>query len=120
MNLLNQSMRQLYEGSMPQEYFSDRKNGPRPRVIEDVSPTVWYGIRSLYSRLCNDESFGNSFPFICRSGPDNGGCNTDLLDWTLKAEIPDITLPLISQPPTSVILDLIEFCYKYVAKEAVA
>lgn len=98
-------------------YFSDRENGPKPRIIEEISPTVWKGVVALVSRMIKDASFGYSFPRLCHTGPICGYDN-DLFNSTLKAEIPEISWPLSlkKRPKTLTILDFIEFCHKYTAK----
>ena len=102
---------------MSHEYFSDRERGHRPRIIEEIPPTVWDGIHGLIYQLQNNESFGHAFSHYCPDGPDNCGCDETLFNTRLRAEIPDIVLPLNETPPPDlVILDLIEFCYKYTSK----
>ena len=102
---------------MPQEYFSDKEKGTRPRIIENISPTIWDGIQGLIYKLQNNESFGYAFPRYCRDGPDSCGCDKALFEATLKCEIPEMVLPIGQNPPPDlVILDLIEFCHKYTAK----
>lgn len=102
---------------MSQEYFSDRENGTRPRTIDKISQTVWNGIQGIVYRKQNDGSFGHAFPRYCKDGPESCGCDMDLFEAALKSEIPEIVLPLGETPPPDlVILDLIEFCYKYTAK----
>jgi hypothetical protein len=102
---------------MAGEYFSDRENGPKPRIIEEISPTVWGGIYAIVSKRINDASFGNSFPKTCFHGP-ICGCDNKLFINTLKAEIPEIHWPLSAEktPHLLIILDFIEFCHKYIAK----
>jgi len=100
---------------MSQDYFSDRQNGTRPRTNDKVSQPVWDGIQGVIYKLQNDGSFGHSFPLYC--GSYSCGCDNDLFEAALKSEIPDIVLPLgKTKPPDLVILDLIEFCYKYTSK----
>lgn len=99
------------------EYFSDRENGPRPRMNEEIPPTVWNGIVMIVDRALDDESFGLSFPQQCE---DNKGiCGTDTKKFynTLYAEIPDLIDRLDPEtvPPFLSILDLIEFCHTYIA-----
>lgn len=102
---------------MAGEYFSDRENGPKPRIIEEISPTVWGGIFTIVSKRITDASFGNSFPKTCFHGP-ICGCDNKLFINTLKAEIPGIPWPLSAEktPHLLIILDFIEFCHKYIAK----
>jgi hypothetical protein len=99
-------------------YFSDRELGPKPRTIEDISQKVWGGIVAAINSRVSDGSFGYRFPAECPDGAGVYGCD-DASFWdALAAEIPDISLPLISKdvPSPLVILDFIEFCYRHVAK----
>jgi hypothetical protein len=91
---------------MPQEYFSDRENGPRPRVMEEISLTVWKGLHAVIKKWYN----GNAF---CGMGL---GQDEQFID-LLSAELPTLSWPLSTDiiPSLFDILDLIEFCYKNVA-----
>lgn len=102
---------------MAGEYFSDRENGPKPRIIEEIPLTVWGGIYAIVSRMINDSSFGNTFPKLCFHGP-ICGYDKDLFINALKAEIPNIDWPLTADtaPQLFTILDFIQFCHKYTAK----
>ncbi|ABI58650.1 AbiJ-NTD4 domain-containing protein [Nitrosomonas eutropha] len=113
------------------DYFSDRENGPRPRIGERVSPSAWGGIVGLVQSLIATGAFGVKFPEMCPDG--NGPCGTDesALALAVGAELPGLAWPLEthttepddgffakkvqSAPDTLVVLDFVEFCYRSVA-----
>lgn len=117
------------EGDM--EYYSDQVNGSQPRDRDDIPPTVRAGIVSLINGLIQTGAFGQHFPEMCQDGA--GVCGTDeqSLKHVLQAEIPSIEYPFVIEkeerewwaapthpyaPHHLVILDLIQFCYRRVAK----
>lgn len=91
---------------MPHEYFSERENGPRPRVVEEISLTVWKGLHAVINKWYN----GNAF---CGMGL---GQDEQFIN-LLSAENPTLSWPLNTDSIPSLfdILDLIEFCFKNVA-----
>lgn len=118
-------------------YFSDREQGPKPRIVEEINQTVWGGIIANIRSRISDGSFGCRFPKSCSD--DGGlpyGCDESLFDKTIIAEIPDLPSPSNDEeqvpptltvldylefhynkvPPTLAVLDLLEFCYKAVGK----
>lgn len=103
---------------MGYEYFSDRETGTKPRIIEEIPQNVWGGIVIAIQERLKDGSFGYTYPSFC---PDFSSVidGTDEQNFVvaLQAEI-DITWPLdkLSIPNIFAILDLIEFCYRSVAK----
>lgn len=99
-------------------YFSDREQGPKPRIEEAIDQNTWGGIIATIRSRINDGSFGCRFPESCMDGGVPCGCDEYSFTQALKAEIPDIPWPLDEAqfPPTLAILDLIEFCYKSVGK----
>ncbi|MGD0080765.1 MAG: hypothetical protein ABSB80_08985 [Methanoregula sp.] len=101
---------------MSHEYISDRENGPKPRIIEEISLDVWRGVVALVTRLIRNKSFGESFPVVCNQRM-IFDCDTELLVRTLKAEIATLVWPLNTNVVPSLydVLDFIEFCYKYVS-----
>jgi hypothetical protein len=100
------------------DYFSDREKGPRARVNDKIDERVWNGIWALIDSRINDGSFGYSFPETCPDGGVICGTNYGTFKNSLEAEIPDITWSYHSfeMPNTYTILDLIEFCFKKIAK----
>lgn len=113
------------------DYFSDRENGPRPRVEESVSPSVWGGIFAIVQSLSKSGAFGIKFPEICPDGAGPVGTDEKTLSLVLRAEIPAIEWPLKTTtesqdgfsfyqepfaPATLAILDFIEFCYRSIGK----
>jgi len=103
---------------MPQQYFSDREQGPRPRTSEEIPLPVWGGIVAAINSRAQDGSFGYRFPFTCPDGEVIAGCSTNDFSLALRADIPDVDWPLASQtiPPKLAILDLIEFCFQSTGK----
>jgi hypothetical protein len=104
-------------------YFSDREQGERPRVKEEIDENAWGGIVALVQSRIRDGSFGFRYPLSCADGHGPYGCDEDLFSQALKGEIPDLSWPPRSQwgsftpaPPTLAVLDLIEFCYRAVAE----
>lgn len=114
------------------EYFSDRENGLQARVNEIISPQVWGGLLALIQSALASGSFGNVFPENCPDGHGPIGSNEAALARVLRAEIPEVKWPLSDAkvinesfyssarepyaPQTVVILDLLEFCHRNIAK----
>jgi len=127
---------------MNSDYFSDRELGPTVRINEEIGREAWGGIVSIIDNLIKDGSFGLAFPDTCQDqGAMIVGTNEQSMLLSIKSEIPNlikyeersdsgfdgveelvtITInywPLdISRKPTTItILDIIEFCYRHVAK----
>ena len=112
------------------EYFSDKEQGPKARIERRISPEVWAGIVAHIQSLIASGALGKSFPEICPDGAGPIGTDENAFFHAIKAEIPDIELPLRTTenhggyfstdephtPDTFIVLDLIQFCYMYVAK----
>ena len=113
------------------EYFSDRENGPRPRIEQVISRTVWAGLVGTVQALVNSGAFGLRFPERCPDRQATCGCDLDALAASIIAEMPGLAWPLettcveeeglLSQrrpfaPDTLLILDFIEFVQAAVAK----
>ncbi len=116
---------------MTGDYFSDREIGPRPRVNEDISPSVWGGIVALVQALIATGAFGFKFPDCCPDGVGVMGTDERALALAVRAEIPDLPWSLQTvetswqrgyseeksyAPATLVALDFIEFCFWAIAK----
>lgn len=99
-------------------YFSDRELAPKPRTIEEISHKVWGGVVASINSRISDGSFGYKYPEGCPDGAGICGCDDISFYDALAAEIPDISLPLISGeiPLAMAIFDMIEFCHRNVAK----
>ncbi len=99
-------------------YFSDREQGPPPRIEETITQAVWGGIAATAQSLIADGSFGQSFPDTCPDGSAIAG--TDGRQWSqvMQAEIAGIPWPFRTDepPPTLAVLDFIEFCHRHVSK----
>lgn len=113
------------------DYFSDRGKGPRPRTEEVVSPTVWGGIVGLVQSLIAIGAFGAKYPETCPDGQGPIGTDESTLALAVQAEMPGLPWPLVTTeriqqgffseerpfaPDTLLVLDLIEFCHRMVAK----
>jgi hypothetical protein len=117
------------------DYFSDQEIGPKPRIREEIPPSVWGGIVTAIERLILTGAFGQYFPETC---PDNGsvviGTDTRAMSNAVKAEIPSIAWPLRTTvrqqdgwnteevpfaPNVLDVLDLIQFCYVHLANPVV-
>ncbi len=103
-------------GIMP--YFSERELGARPRIVEEISPSVWGGLVAILNSRLNDSSFGYRYPEECPDGNNVCGCDSHSLSLSLAAENPGISLPLDASniPPSLAILDLLEFCHRAIGK----
>ena len=122
------------------DYFSDRELGPRARNNEEIGLEAWGGIVSIIDNLIKNGSFGLAFPDTCLDGGAIVGTNERSMALSVRAEIPDLVqyekmssawgedeelqpiridywpLKVSQKPSTNTILDLIEFCYRHVAK----
>lgn len=113
------------------DYFSDRENGPRPRVDESISPFAWGGIVAIVQALISSGAFGIKYPEMCQDGAGPVGTDEKSLSLVLRAEIPDLDWPLKTTaesqenlsfdqepfaPATLVVLDFIEFCFRSIGK----
>lgn len=126
---------------MSNEYFSDREIGPRPRIQDEIQLEAWGGIVSVINTLIKNGSFGLAFPDTCPEGGATVGTNERSMALAVRSEIPDLVqserkptppwgdegeteliridywpLNPSQKPSTYTILDLIEFCYRHVAK----
>jgi hypothetical protein len=118
---------------MPDDYFSDRELGARPREVQEMQPSSWGGIVSLVESLIGTGAFGIDFPDrSCPDCPATIGTNDRAFGLALEAEIPGLKCPLRTTqeregpfgtpdvlpwaPTTMVVLDLVEFCHAHVAQ----
>ena len=85
---------------MISNYFGDIERGEHPCKKEEIPKNVWLGIKTNIENRIGKNSFSvDQAQFY------------DLLE----AELPNLKLPLTSNPPTrSDILELIQFCHKYI------
>ena len=121
----------MHNGVSTLDYFSDRENGPRPRVEECISPSAWGGIVAIVQALVSSGAFGIKYPDVCPDGAGTVGTDEKSLSLVLRAEIPELEWPLKTTtephenfsyhqepyaPTTLTILDFIEFCFRSVGK----
>ena len=103
------------------KYFSDRENGEKPRENKEINKQVWGGIRAKIAARVADGSFGKSFPENCPDDRGVTGSNEADLEDSMLSLVPNLSnygLPpwrCSANPPTWDILDLIEFCWRYIA-----
>jgi hypothetical protein len=102
-------------------YFSDRERGPRPRTTEDIGQTVWAALCHLIQSRIVDGSFGYKFPEACPDGAGPCGCDGQKFDMIARAEIPELPEQWLyayaeAPPDVLIILDLLEFCARNVAR----
>jgi hypothetical protein len=110
-------------------FYTDRTQGPRPRVREDVPADVWRGLVGLVVRRVEDGSFAREFPVRnCDDYPDAiTGTDESALDTALSTLVPDLRetrdplrsnpIPILnpgSTPPTPVVLDVIDFVAQHI------
>lgn len=92
---------------------------------------VWGGIVGLMQSLISTGAFGAKFPLRCPDGRGPIGTDESSMALAVLAEIPGLSWPLevtghvregsytetqAFAPDTRLVLDLIEFCYRAVAK----
>ena len=105
----------------PATYFSEREEGKIPRENEEIDDSAWGGIQALIQARIDDGSFGASYPATC---PDGGGIidtNKDAFWLAIRADIPNLQeqdyYPWNEKPQRTLdILDMIEFCWRYIGK----
>ena len=126
-------------------YFSETETPESPRETEEIGATVWRGLLSVIRSRVTDGAFGAKYPEICEDGTFVCGVDMVMFDDAMRAEIPELAAldSLYSNrsghsgatllaanigfelgapdilPSTLTILDLIEFCWKNVAKPSV-
>jgi hypothetical protein len=100
-------------------YFSEREWGALARTIEEVTPDAWRGIWAVVTTRVQNGSFGNAFPERCPDGHGIIGHDAGLLEATLLGD--GLMWPIEKDvvPKTPAVLDLLEFCYRNVAKPEV-
>jgi hypothetical protein len=109
------------------EYFSEKESRSKPQIVDKVTVAAWGGIVALIQSLLATGAFGFQYPEMCPDGNEPIGTDEQSFLLALKAEVPDIEWPLQKfqhesfeekawAPETAVALDLIQFCYKAVAK----
>lgn len=114
-------------------YFSDKEQKPTARTKEDIPQNVWEGIVAHIESLISNSGFAKDFPSKdCNDDDSITGTNERSFISALKAEIPNTQEnPLSTQttetdiceiihkaykPNTLMIMDVIQFCYKYVVR----
>ena len=111
------------------QYFSDKEKGTVARNIEVLDPSSWSGIAAQVQALVSTGAFAERFPEMCPDGKGPIETNESAFSASMLAEIPGLIWPLQKMelspdgftykphaPDTLVILDLIQFCHRNVAK----
>lgn len=98
--------------------YSEREHGERPRDHETIDMRVWRAIQAKIDTLVGNGSFGVNYPDrSCQDGAtDPVGTDTKSFYAALHGEVPDLDSDEYRQPPTHVIMDVIEFCWKNVSE----
>jgi hypothetical protein len=96
-------------------YYSDKYLN---NFNEQLPQIVWSGIFSIYRRSIDNGALGLNFPVNCTDALVVCGTNEDNFHNSLYAHIPNCPNPLDPKkvPELLVVLDLIEFIYKNIAK----
>lgn len=112
-------------------YFRKLIQDSGNRSGEGFSPDVWGGIVSLVNTLVATGAFGANYPELCPSDHIPIGTDEKAIGLAVQAEIPGLKWPLATTytihhgfhistypyaPDTQQVIDLIEFCYRIVAK----
>ncbi len=98
-------------------YFSEKEKGEIPREHEEIGKGAWGGIEARVQALIADGSFGASYPTTCPDGGGATGSDEDAVWKAIGAEIPNLQFFSVSTPPPTLdILDLIQFCWRYIGK----
>jgi hypothetical protein len=99
-------------------YFSDMEQGPKARVLQDMTLAACGGIIAAIRSRIADGSFGFKYPSICPDGSVCCGCDGEQFSLALGAEVPEFPWPMDPRalPPTLAVLDAVEFCYRAVGK----
>lgn len=105
---------------MTRTFYTDRVNGPVPRIREQLSEATSKGLQSLFETKAQANWLANEFPEHCADG--NGVSGTDVVAlWNnLGALLPDLRRdPWGNLSPTQtdeVLFDLIEYAANKIAK----
>lgn len=102
-------------------YFSDAIRGERPRDRESIDESAWRGIRALIKARVEDGSFGAAFPETCHDGAGPIGTDVGSFWDAMQGNIPTLAghppwHSYSDQPSTLDALDIIEFCWRSLAK----
>ncbi|MBT9258283.1 MAG: hypothetical protein KM310_00800, partial [Clostridiales bacterium] len=104
--------------SSEHSHFSDRIHGPRPRNEESISLQAWEGIWNEIKSCFDQGWFAQAYPEFCPDGKVPIAGDWKAFTTAIEAEIPDMNVWFRDEalPATEAILDLLEFCYRKVAK----
>jgi len=88
-------------------YFSEREKGPKPRTIEEITPSAWKGIWSIIHARLENGSFGNAFPDQCPDGRGVVGHSPALMEASAQGHGIIWPLDLDQVPDTLEVMDLV-------------
>ena len=102
-------------------YFSEREDGELPRTETEITTVVWDGIVAQVRTGIEDGSFGATFPENCLDGAVPSGTDETLFLNAMKADNPGLAArdwlwASDDLPTVSVVMDMIEFCWRVVGK----
>ena len=103
-------------------YFSDREAGSLPPIQTEVTIPVWKGVTSLVRVRLASGSFGARYPEVCEDGNLPVGTDYSAFWDAMYSEIPTLdnlsleVTDCFTVPPTSVVMDIIEFCWRAVGR----
>jgi hypothetical protein len=113
------------------DYFSDRENGPVPRIDQEIPPIAWAAIVVLVQAYIANGGFGFRFPVNCPDGAIPYGTDESRLGAAVRAMMPGLEWPLQTarigadysfEPPmpmapaTLLVLDFVEYVHSAIAK----
>jgi hypothetical protein len=78
----------ISEEQMPISYFSEREEGPKPRVNERITEPAWGGIVAAIITRIEDNSLGIAFPYSVLMEEESQGVTGNFLLSQLKAKSP--------------------------------
>jgi hypothetical protein len=101
-------------------YFGEREAGIPPRMHEEITLAAWRGLVAVVTGTLTDGWFGSAFPERGCSDRPHAVTGSDWRQfyWALEGEHPQIDTPFNPDalPATVPVLEMLEFCHRYVAK----
>src|SRR5690349_14728600 len=96
-------------------YFSENELGPRPLVLDELTPAAWTGISATFYRFADQHYFAAEFPEQCPDGKGTMGTSMAGLRALLVSHIPTLgDWPREDkQPDTITAMDLVVFGWRH-------
>lgn len=102
------------------EFFTDRVNGPAPRIKDDLPEHTSEGLYGLFQSKADSHWFASYFPEQCQDGNGVVGTNQGGLWGNVRALIPELKESdkwgITPTQPDGAIFDLIEYAAERVSK----